>query len=184
MRTGAAAAFEARRLLENVGLAPQSPKVGERPVEIMTIGIVRGGGRPHNRRAGRSSRTVRHTGMASTKSRLPPKASVCVVVRSANGHRSMPVGSSGLVKEEGASCHLLGSAAFSSITATPETAVATIRDGASSETGDNLDCGITTVVGAVVSTGKVQGGDNIVVSGLVAMLRRVTACPGRIRSLA
>ena len=55
---------------------------------------------------------------------------------------------------------------FSNFTVLPEIAVAKIRDDAPFQTSCYIGCGVTTGVGAVMNTAKVQVGDNVVVFGL------------------
>jgi S-(hydroxymethyl)glutathione dehydrogenase/alcohol dehydrogenase len=60
----------------------------------------------------------------------------------------------------------MGCSTFSNFTVLPEIAVAKIRDDAPFETSCYIGCGVTTGVGAVTNTAKVQAGDNVVVFGL------------------
>ena len=60
----------------------------------------------------------------------------------------------------------MGCSTFSNFTVLPEIAVAKIREDAPFQTSCYIGCGVTTGVGAVVNTAKVQLGDNVVVFGL------------------
>ena len=60
----------------------------------------------------------------------------------------------------------MGCSTFSNFTVLPEIAVAKIRDDAPFDKACYVGCGVTTGVGAVVNTAKVQVGDNVVVFGL------------------
>ncbi len=60
----------------------------------------------------------------------------------------------------------MGCSTFSNFTVLPEIAVAKIREDAPFDTSCYIGCGVTTGVGAVVNTAKVQPGENIVVFGL------------------
>ena len=60
----------------------------------------------------------------------------------------------------------MGCSTFSNFTVVPEIAVAKIRADAPFKTSCYIGCGVTTGVGAVVNTAKVQAGDNVVVFGL------------------
>jgi S-(hydroxymethyl)glutathione dehydrogenase/alcohol dehydrogenase len=60
----------------------------------------------------------------------------------------------------------MGCSTFSNFTVLPEIAVAKIREDAPFKTSCYIGCGVTTGVGAVVNTAKVQVGDNVVVFGL------------------
>ena len=62
--------------------------------------------------------------------------------------------------------HYMGCSTFSNFTVLPEIAVAKIREDAPFKTSCYIGCGVTTGVGAVVNTAKVQPGDNVVVFGL------------------
>ncbi len=60
----------------------------------------------------------------------------------------------------------MGCSTFSNFTVLPEIAVAKIREDAPFKTSCYIGCGVTTGVGAVINTAKVQVGDNVVVFGL------------------
>ena len=60
----------------------------------------------------------------------------------------------------------MGCSTFSNFTVLPEIAVAKIRDDAPFQSSCYIGCGVTTGIGAVVNTAKVQVGDNVVVFGL------------------
>src|SRR4028118_541130 len=62
--------------------------------------------------------------------------------------------------------HYMGCSTFSNFTVLPEIAVAKIREDAPFQTSCYIGCGVTTGVGAVLNTAKVQAGDNVVVFGL------------------
>jgi S-(hydroxymethyl)glutathione dehydrogenase/alcohol dehydrogenase len=62
--------------------------------------------------------------------------------------------------------HYMGCSTFSNFTVLPEIAVAKIREDAPFQTSCYIGCGVTTGVGAVTNTAKVQAGDNVVVFGL------------------
>ena len=62
--------------------------------------------------------------------------------------------------------HYMGCSTFSNFTVLPEIAVAKIREDAPFKTSCYIGCGVTTGVGAVVNTAKVEVGDNVVVFGL------------------
>ena len=62
--------------------------------------------------------------------------------------------------------HYMGCSTFSNFTVLPEIAVAKIREDAPFKTSCYIGCGVTTGVGAVVNTAKVEPGDNVVVFGL------------------
>ena len=60
----------------------------------------------------------------------------------------------------------IGCGKFSNFTVLPEIAFAKIRDNAPFKTSYYIGCGVTTGVGAVLNTAKVQSGDNVAVFGL------------------
>src|SRR3546814_8052440 len=60
----------------------------------------------------------------------------------------------------------MGCSTFSNFTGLPEIAVAKIREDAPFQSSCYVGCGVTTGVGAVVNTAKVQAGENVVVFGL------------------
>jgi S-(hydroxymethyl)glutathione dehydrogenase/alcohol dehydrogenase len=60
----------------------------------------------------------------------------------------------------------MGCSTFSNFTVLPEIAVAKIREDAPFQTACYIGCGVTTGIGAVINTAKVQVGDNIAVFGL------------------
>ena len=62
--------------------------------------------------------------------------------------------------------HYMGCSTFSNFTVLPEIAVAKIREDAPFKTSCYIGCGVTTGVGAVVKTAKVEPGANVVVFGL------------------
>jgi S-(hydroxymethyl)glutathione dehydrogenase/alcohol dehydrogenase len=62
--------------------------------------------------------------------------------------------------------HYMGCSTFSNFTVLPEIAVAKIREDAPFQSSCYIGCGVTTGVGAVTNTAKVQPGDNVVVFGL------------------
>ena len=62
--------------------------------------------------------------------------------------------------------HYMGCSTFSNFTVLPEIAVAKIRPDAPFKTSCYIGCGVTTGVGAVVNTAKVEAGANVVVFGL------------------
>src|SRR3546814_4075328 len=62
--------------------------------------------------------------------------------------------------------HYMGCSTFSNFTVLPEIAVAKIREDAPFQPACHIGCGVTTGVGAVINTAKVQVGDNVVVFGL------------------
>src|SRR2546423_14513931 len=62
--------------------------------------------------------------------------------------------------------HYMGCSTFSNYTVLPEIAVAKIREDAPFEKVCYIGCGVTTGIGAVINTAKVESGANVVVFGL------------------
>ena len=105
------------------------------------------------------------------KSCLSQRTNLCTAIRATQGQGVMPDGTSRFRCEPvGRSAetvfHYMGCSTFSNFTVLPEIAVAKIREDAPFKTSCYIGCGVTTGVGAVVNTAKVQVGDNIVVFGL------------------
>ena len=62
--------------------------------------------------------------------------------------------------------HYMGTSTFSNYTVLPEIAVAKIREDAPFDKACYIGCGVTTGIGAVINTAKVEPGANVVVFGL------------------
>jgi S-(hydroxymethyl)glutathione dehydrogenase/alcohol dehydrogenase len=62
--------------------------------------------------------------------------------------------------------HYMGCSTFSNFTVLPEIAVAKVREDAPFEKICYIGCGVTTGIGAVINTAKVEPGANVVVFGL------------------
>src|SRR5499425_1548229 len=100
------------------------------------------------------------------KSCLSRKTNLCTAIRSTQGQGLMPDGSSRFSYKGRTIHHYMGCSTFSNHTVLPEIAVAKIRRDAPFETACYVGCGVTTGVGAVVNTAKVEPGANCVVFGL------------------
>ncbi len=97
---------------------------------------------------------------------LSQKTNLCQAIRSTQGRGLMPDGSSRF-KHNGAEVfHYMGTSTFAQYTVVPEIALAKIREDAPFEKVCYIGCGVTTGIGAVIYTAKVQPGDNVVVFGL------------------
>ncbi len=97
---------------------------------------------------------------------LNPKTNLCQKIRGTQGQGFMPDGTSRLSLNGGALYHYMGTSTFASHTVVPEIALAKIRSDAPFETVCYIGCGVTTGIGAVVNTAKVEPGANVVVFGL------------------
>src|SRR6201990_562529 len=100
------------------------------------------------------------------KSCLSRKTNLCTAIRATQGKGVMPDGTSRFSIGKQMVHHYMGCSTFSNFTVLPEIAVAKIREDAPFQTSCYIGCGVTTGVGAVVNTAKVQAGDNVVVFGL------------------
>ncbi|KRC81043.1 S-(hydroxymethyl)glutathione dehydrogenase/class III alcohol dehydrogenase [Sphingomonas sp. Root241] len=195
MKTRAAVAFEAKQPLEIVELDLEGPKAGEVLVEIMATGICHtdaytldgldSEGLFPSVLGHEGAGVIREVGAGVTsvkpgdhviplytpecrqcKSCLSGKTNLCTAIRATQGKGLMPDGTSRFSYKGQTIFHYMGCSTFSNFTVLPEIAVAKIREDAPFQTSCYIGCGVTTGVGAVVNTAKVQVGDNIVVFGL------------------
>ena len=97
---------------------------------------------------------------------LSGKTNLCSAIRATQGQGVMPDGTSRFSYKGETIYHYMGCSTFSNFTVLPEIAVAKIRTDAPFESACYVGCGVTTGVGAVVNTAKVEPGDNVVVFGL------------------
>lgn len=97
---------------------------------------------------------------------LSMKTNLCQAIRSTQGKGVMPDGSSRFSINGEKIYHYMGTSTFSNYTVLPEIAVAKIREDAPFDKVCYIGCGVTTGVGAVVNTAKVEPGSNVVVFGL------------------
>jgi S-(hydroxymethyl)glutathione dehydrogenase / alcohol dehydrogenase len=100
------------------------------------------------------------------KSCLSRKTNLCTAIRATQGKGVMPDGTSRFSIGKDKIYHYMGCSTFSNYTVLPEIAVAKIREDAPFDKVCYIGCGVTTGVGAVINTAKVQPGDNVVVFGL------------------
>lgn len=97
---------------------------------------------------------------------LNPKTNLCQSIRSTQGKGLMPDGTSRFSHNGETLYHYMGTSTFSQYTVLPEIAVAKIRQDAPLDKACLLGCGVTTGIGAVTRTAKVEPGSNVVVFGL------------------
>ena len=195
MKTRAAVAFEAKKPLEIVELDLEGPKEGEVLVEIMATGLCHtdaytlSGTDPEGKFPAvlghEGAGIVREIGAGVTSVKpddhviplytpecrtceycLNPKTNLCQRIRSTQGQGLMPDGTSRFRYKGETIYHYMGTSTFSNFTVLPEIAVAKIRDDAPFDTSCYVGCGVTTGVGAVVNTAKVEPGSRVVVFGL------------------
>ena len=195
MKTRAAVAFEAKRPLEIVEVDLEGPRAGEVLIEIKATGVCHtdaytldgldsegifpsilgheGAGIVVEVGAGVTSLAVGdHVIPLYTpecrqcKSCLSRKTNLCTSIRSTQGKGLMPDGTSRFSYKGQSIAHYMGCSTFSNYTVLPEIAVAKIRKDAPFDKACYVGCGVTTGVGAVVNTAKVEPGANCVVFGL------------------
>jgi S-(hydroxymethyl)glutathione dehydrogenase/alcohol dehydrogenase len=195
MKTRAAVAFAPKQPLEIVELDLEGPKAGEVLVEIMATGICHtdaytldgldSEGLFPSILGHEGAGVVREVGPGVTsvkpgdhviplytpecrqcKSCLSGKTNLCTAIRATQGKGVMPDGTSRFSYKGETIYHYMGCSTFSNFTVLPEIAVAKIRDDAPFNTSCYIGCGVTTGVGAVINTAKVEPGSSVVVFGL------------------
>ena len=97
---------------------------------------------------------------------LSQKTNLCQAIRSTQGKGVMPNGTSRFSLNGEKLYHYMGTSTFANYTVLPEIAVAKIRDDAPLDKVCLIGCGVTTGLGAVINTAKVEPGSNVVVFGL------------------
>jgi S-(hydroxymethyl)glutathione dehydrogenase / alcohol dehydrogenase len=97
---------------------------------------------------------------------LSQKTNLCQAIRSTQGKGLMPDGSSRFSLGGKDLFHYMGTSTFANYTVVPEIALAKIREDAPFEKVCYIGCGVTTGIGAVIYTAKVQPGAKVVVFGL------------------
>jgi S-(hydroxymethyl)glutathione dehydrogenase/alcohol dehydrogenase len=100
------------------------------------------------------------------KSCLSRKTNLCTAIRATQGKGVMPDGTSRFSCEGEPVMHYMGCSTFANFTVLPEIALAKVREDAPFDKICYIGCGVTTGIGAVINTAKVQVGDNVVVFGL------------------
>jgi len=195
MKTRAAVAFEKAKSLEIVELDLEGPKEGEVLVEVKATGICHtddftlSGADPE----GLFPAVLGHEGagivvdvgpgVTSVKkgdhviplytpecrncpSCLSRKTNLCTAIRATQGQGVMPDGTSRFSYEGKMVHHYMGTSTFSNYTVLPEIAVAKIREDAPFDKVCYIGCGVTTGIGAVINTAKVEPGATAIVFGL------------------
>jgi S-(hydroxymethyl)glutathione dehydrogenase/alcohol dehydrogenase len=97
---------------------------------------------------------------------LSRKTNLCQAIRETQGKGVMPDGTSRFSAGGRMLHHYMGTSTFSNVTVLPEIAVAKIREDAPFDKVCYVGCGVTTGVGAVINTAKVEPGSRVVVFGL------------------
>jgi S-(hydroxymethyl)glutathione dehydrogenase/alcohol dehydrogenase len=195
MKTKAAVAVAARKPLEIMTLDLDGPKAGEVLVEIKATGVchtdefTRSGADPE----GLFPAVLGHEGAGivvdvgpgvtslkkgdhviplytpecrQCKSCTSHKTNLCTAIRATQGKGLMPDGTSRFSMGKELVHHYMGCSTFSNFTVMPEIAVAKIREDAPFDKVCYIGCGVTTGIGAVTHTAKVEAGANVVVFGL------------------
>ena len=196
MRTRAAVAFEAGKPLEITEVELDGPKAGEVLVEIKATGICHtdeftlSGADPEGLFPAilghEGAGVVVDVGPGVTSVRkgdhviplytpecrecpscLSRKTNLCTAIRSTQGQGLMPDGTSRFRTLDGDPIHhYMGCSTFSNFTVLPEIAVAKVREDAPFDKICYVGCGVTTGVGAVINTAKVEQGATAAVFGL------------------
>ena len=94
------------------------------------------------------------------------KTNLCQAVRETQGKGLMPDGTSRFSKDGEPIYHYMGCSTFSEYTVLPEISLAKVNKTAPLEEVCLLGCGVTTGMGAVLKTAKVQEGDTVAIFGL------------------
>ncbi len=94
------------------------------------------------------------------------KTNLCQAIRATQGRGVMPNGTSRFSIDGKMLHHYMGTSTFSNYTVLPEIAVAKIREDAPFDKVCYIGCGVTTGIGAVINTAKVEPGANVIVFGL------------------
>jgi S-(hydroxymethyl)glutathione dehydrogenase/alcohol dehydrogenase len=100
------------------------------------------------------------------KSCLSRKTNLCTAIRATQGKGLMPDGTSRFSKNGKTILHYMGCSTFANYTVMPEIALAKVRADAPFDKICYIGCGVTTGIGAVIFTAKVEPGANVVVFGL------------------
>ena len=196
MRTRAAVAVQAGKPLEIMDVNLDGPKPGEVMVEIKATGICHtdeftlSGADPEGLfpailgHEGAGVVVEVGEGVTSVKpgdhviplytpecracpSCLSQKTNLCTSIRATQGQGVMPDGTSRFTTLDGDPIlHYMGCSTFSNHTVLPEIAVAKVREDAPFDKICYIGCGVTTGIGAVINTAKVEIGAKAVVFGL------------------
>ena len=100
------------------------------------------------------------------KSCLSQKTNLCTSIRATQGKGLMPDGTSRFSMGGKPIHHYMGCSTFANYTVLPEIALAKIREDAPFDKVCYIGCGVTTGIGAVIRTAKVEPGANVVIFGL------------------
>ena len=195
MRTRAAVAYEAGKPLVIEEVELEGPKDGEVLVEIRATGVchtdefTRSGADPEGLfpvifghegagvvvDVGRGVTSLQKGDHViplytpecrACKSCLSRKTNLCTAIRATQGKGVMPDGTSRFSIGKTKIHHYMGCSTFAQHTVLPEIALAKVRKDAPFDKICYIGCGVTTGIGAVINTAKVEPGANVVVFGL------------------
>src|SRR5689334_15343040 len=195
MKTKAAVAYAAGKPLEIVTVDLHGPKAGEVLVELKATGVchtdefTRSGADPEGLfpvifgHEGAGIVVEVGAGVTSLargdhviplytpecracKSCLSRKTNLCTAIRATQGKGLMPDGTSRFSSGKTKIHHYMGCSTFSEFGVVPEIALAKVRKDAPFDKICYIGCGVTTGIGAVINTAKVEPGANVVVFGL------------------
>ncbi|HEY2509342.1 MAG TPA: S-(hydroxymethyl)glutathione dehydrogenase/class III alcohol dehydrogenase [Polyangiaceae bacterium] len=195
MKTRAAVAYEAGKPLVIEDVELDGPKAGEVLVELKATGVchtddfTRSGADPEGLfpvifghegagvvvDVGAGVTTVKKGDHViplytpecrACKSCLSRKTNLCTAIRATQGKGLMPDGTSRFSIGKTRLHHYMGCSTFARHTVLPEIAVAKVREDAPFDKICYVGCGVTTGIGAVIYTAKVEPGANVVVFGL------------------
>src|SRR5918911_1348951 len=195
MKTRAAVAFAPKQPLEIVEVDLEGPKAGEVLVEIKATGVCHtdaytldgfdsegifpsilgheGAGVVLEVGAGVTSVApgdhvipLYTPECRACKSCLSRKTNLCTAIRATQGKGMMPDGTSRFSLDGKPLHHYMGCSTFANFTVLPEIALAKIREDAPFDKVCYIGCGVTSGIGAVINTAKVEPGANVVVFGL------------------
>ncbi|MDO9459615.1 MAG: S-(hydroxymethyl)glutathione dehydrogenase/class III alcohol dehydrogenase [Alphaproteobacteria bacterium] len=97
---------------------------------------------------------------------LNPKTNLCQAIRETQGRGVMPDGTGRFTYKGKPVLHYMGCSTFANYSVVPEIALAKVRQDAPFEAICYIGCGVTTGIGAVINTAKVEPGSKVVVFGL------------------
>ncbi len=100
------------------------------------------------------------------KTCLSRKSNLCTAIRATQGKGLMPDGTSRFSIGKTTIHHYMGCSTFAQHTVLPEIALAKVRSDAPFDKICYIGCGVTTGIGAVIYTAKVEPGANVVIFGL------------------
>src|ERR1700734_1252572 len=100
------------------------------------------------------------------KTCLSRRSNLCTAIRATQGQGLMPDNTSRFSCRGGEVFHYMGCSTFANFTVLPEIALAKVRDDAPFDKICYIGCGVTTGIGAVIKTAKVEPGANVVIFGL------------------